>query len=185
MRSRARAKPLDAVRQFADLPLQPFERRRAQRGRSEEIAHFFRLPPDALERLGVDRGRRQVIDLGADRADLALEPSSHGLQVMRFQRRAEFGGHRLERSEHRFAVTAFTQHLHPLHEVVDGALKRDNRVARRKIGETLAHGADLGAHGVEVDGGGALIGSLAAHIVELERQGSNVVDQQLRERRGS
>ena len=38
---------------------------------------------------------------------------------------------------------------------------------------------------LEVDGGGALIGSLAAHIVELERQGSNVVDQQLRERRRS
>ena len=158
MRGGARAKPLDAVRQFADLPLQPFKRRRAQRGRSQEIAHFFRLPADALERLRLYRGRRKAIDLAADRADLALEPSSHGLRVMRFQRSAEFGGHRLERSEHQFAVTAFTQHLDPLHEVADGALKRDNRVARRKIGETVAHGADLGAHGVEVDGGGALIG---------------------------
>ena len=43
------AEPLDAVSQFADLALQPLKRRRAQRGRSEEIAHFFRLPPDAVQ----------------------------------------------------------------------------------------------------------------------------------------
>ncbi len=43
VRSGACAEPLDAVSQFADLTLQPLERRRAQRSRSEEIAHFFHL----------------------------------------------------------------------------------------------------------------------------------------------
>ncbi len=80
-------------------------------------------------------------------------------------------------------MTALTQRLYPLHEIADGALERDHRVAWRKIGEAPAHGFDFGAHGAEVDDRGARIGSLAAHIVELERQGSNVVEQQLRERR--
>ena len=31
-------------------------------------------------------------------------------------------------------MTALTQHLHPLHEIADGALEGDNRIARRKVG---------------------------------------------------
>ena len=81
-------------------------------------------------------------------------------------------------------MTALTQHLDPLHEIADGAFERDDRVARRKIGEAPAHGFDFGAHGAEVDRG-ALIGSLAAHIIELKRQGPNVVEQRLRERDAS
>ena len=82
--SGARAEPLDAVSQFADLALQPFERGRAQRSRSEEIAHFFRLPPDAFKRLRLYRRRREAIDLAADRANLAFEPGGRRLRVMRF-----------------------------------------------------------------------------------------------------
>ena len=182
MRSRTRAEPLDAISQFADLPLQPFERRGAQGGRGEEIAHFFRLLSDAFIRLRLDCRRREAVDLAADRADLALEPGGRGLRVMRLHHRVEFRGHRLERREHRFAVAALTQHLNPLHEIANRALERDHRVARRKIGEALAHGVDLGAHGAEVDGGGARFGSLAPHVVELAAKGSNVVEQQLRER---
>ena len=139
VRSGARAEPLDPVSQFADLPLQPFQRRRAQRRGSKEIAHFFRLLADALKCFGIDRRRREAVDLAADRADLAFERRGRRLRIMRFQRRAEFGGHRLERSEHRFAVTALAQHLDALREIADGALERDNCVARRKIGEALAH----------------------------------------------
>ncbi len=186
VRSGTRAEPLDAIGQFADLPLQPFERRRAQRGRGEEIAHFLRLPPDGFKRLRVLIAVAARLSILPPIARISRSsPGGRRLRIMRLQRRAEFGGHRLERSEHRFAVTALTQHLHPLHEVADGALERDHRVARRKIGEAPAHGVDLGAHGAEVDGGGALIGSLAAHVIKLERQGSNVVEQQLRERRRS
>ena len=102
---------------------------------------------------------------------------------MRFQRRAEFRGHRLERSEHRFAVTALTQHLDALHEIADRALERDDGVARRKIGEAPVHRRDLGAHRAEVDRRGARLGALAAHVVELAAERSNVIEQQLRERR--
>ena len=77
-------------------------------------------------------------------------------------------------------MTALAQHLDPLHKIADGAFERDDRVARRKIGEAPAHGFDFGAHGAEFDDRGARIGSLAAHIIELKRQGSNVVEQQLR-----
>ena len=82
--SGTRAKPLDAVGQFADLALQPFERRRAQRGRREEIAHFLRLPANGFKRLGLDRRRRKAVDLAADRANLAFEPRGRRLRVMRF-----------------------------------------------------------------------------------------------------
>ena len=54
-------------------------------------------------------------------------------------------------------------------------------VARRKIGETPAHGLDFGAHGAKIDRG-ARIGPLAAHVIELERQRSNIVEQRLGER---
>ena len=183
MRSGARAKPLDAVGQLPDLPLQPFERRRAQRGGSQEIAHLLGLLADALESFRIDRRRREAVDPAADRADLAFEPDRRRLRVMRFQRRAEFRGHRLERSEHRFAVTALTQHLDALHEIADGALERDDGVARRKIGEAPVHRRDLGAHRAEVDRRGARLGALAAHVVELAAESPNVIEQQLRERR--
>ncbi len=78
------AELLDAVSQFADLALQPLKRRRAQRSRSEEVAHFFRLPPDQFKGFRLDSRRREVVDLGADRADLALEASNRRLRVMRF-----------------------------------------------------------------------------------------------------
>ena len=128
MRSWTRAEPLDPVSQFADLSLQPLKRRRAQRGGGEEIAHFLRLPADAFKRLRIYRRGRESVDLAADRADLAFEPGDCRLRIMRLQRRAEFRGHRLEWSEHRFAVTALTQHLDPLHEIADGALERDDCV---------------------------------------------------------
>ncbi len=147
------AKPLDAIGQVPDLPLQPFERRRAQRGRGEEIARLLGLPPDALEALGIDRRRRKAVDLAADRANLAFEPGGRRLRVMRLHRGAEFRGHRLERSEHRFAVPALAQHLHPLDQIADRALERDDGVARRKVGKALSHGVDLGAQGGKVDGG--------------------------------
>ncbi len=79
-------------------------------------------------------------------------------------------------------MTALAQHLDPLHEIADCAFERQHRVARRKIGQAPAHGFDFGAHGPEGDRS-ARIGSLAADIIELKRQGSNVLDQQLRERR--
>ena len=79
-------------------------------------------------------------------------------------------------------MTALTQRLHPLHEIANGALEGDDRVARRKIGEAPAHGVDLGAHGAKI-GRDTRIGSLAARLVELERERPNVVEQQLRERR--
>ena len=185
MRSGARAKPLDAVGQLPDLPLQPLQRRRAQRRGSQEIAHLLGLLADALESFGIDRRGRKAVDPAADRADLAFEPDRRRLRVMRFQRRAEFRGHRLERSEHRFAVTAPPQHLDALHEIADGALERDHGVARRKISEAPVHRRDFGAHGAEVDRRGARLGALAAHVVELAAEGANVIEQQLRElRRG-
>ena len=139
----------DAVGEFADLPLHPLERRGAQSGGSEEVAHFLRLPPDALERLGFDRRRGEAVDLAADGADLAFEPGGDRLRVVRLQRRAQFGRHRLERSQQRFAVAVLTHHLDPPHEVADRALERDHRIARRKVGEALAHGRDLGPHGAQ------------------------------------
>ena len=80
-------------------------------------------------------------------------------------------------------MTALAQHLYPLNKVADGAFERDDCVARRKISQASAHGFDFGAHRVDVDRS-ARIGSLAAHVIELNRQGPNVVEQQLRERRG-
>ena len=152
------AELLDAVGEFADPPLHPLERRSARGGRGEEVAHFLRLPPDALECLGLDRRRREAVDLAADGADLAFEPGGDRLRVVGLQRRAQFGGHRLERSEQRFALAGLTHHLDPLHEIADRALERDHRVARRKVGEALAHRGDLGPHGAEIDGAAARIG---------------------------
>lgn len=74
---------LDAVGEFADPPFHPLERRGAQSGGSEEVAHLLRLPPDALERLGFDRHRRKAVDLAGDDADLAFEPGGDGLRVVR------------------------------------------------------------------------------------------------------
>ena len=70
------AEPLDAVRQFADLALQPFKRRCAQRSRSEEIAHFFRLPPDQFKRFRLYRRRREAVDLAADRPISRSSPAA-------------------------------------------------------------------------------------------------------------
>ena len=140
-------KSLDAVRQLADLALQPFKRRRAQSSRGEEIAHFLGLPAYAFKGLRLYRCRSKAIDLDADRPNLAFEPGSRRLRVMRFQRRVELGGHRLSRNQHRFAMTALTHHFDPLHEIADGAFKRDDRVARREIGEAPPHGLHFGAHG--------------------------------------
>ena len=182
VRNGACAESLDAIGELADLPLEPLERRRAQRGASEQIAHLFGLLADAFERLGLDRRRREAVDLGADCANLALKPGRRRLRVMRLHRRAELGRHRLERSEHRFAVAALPQRLDPLDKIADRAFERDDGVARRKIGEALAHGVDLGAHCAHVDGGGKRFGSLAPHVVELHGESANVVEQQTRER---
>ena len=78
-------------------------------------------------------------------------------------------------------MTALAQHFYPLHEVANGALERDDCVARRKVGQTSAHSFDFRAHGAEIDRS-ARIGSLAAHVIELKPQSPNVVEQQLRER---
>ena len=83
VRSGTCAEPLDAVSQFADLALQPLKRRRAQRSRGEEIAHFFRLPPDEFKRFRLYRRRREAVDLAADRPNLAFEPGNRRLRVMR------------------------------------------------------------------------------------------------------
>ena len=83
MGSGARAEPFDAISEFPDLALQPFKRRCAQRCRSEEIAHFFRLPPDAFKRFGLYRRRREAVDLVPDRPNLAFEPGGRRLRVMR------------------------------------------------------------------------------------------------------
>ena len=183
VRSGVGGEPLDPVSQFADLALQSLKRRRAQRCGGEEIAHFFRLPADALKCLRLYRRRREAVDLAADRADLAFERRGCRLRVMSLQRSTKFGSHRFKRSEHRFAVTALPQHLHTLREVADRALDRNDRIAWGQLSEALAHCVDLSAHGAEVDGGIPLIGALAPHIVKLAAEGSNVVEQQLRERR--
>ena len=152
MRRGTCAELLDAIGELADPPLHPLERRGAQSGGSEEVAHFLRLPPDVFERLRLDRRRREAVDLAADGAELAFELGGDRLRIVHLQGRPQFGRHRLERSRQRFAMAVLTHPLDALHEVADRALERDHRIARRKVGEAPAHRRDLGPHGVEIDG---------------------------------
>ena len=99
------------------------------------------------------------------------------------QRRAQFGRHRLERSEQRFAGAVLAHHFDALHEVADRAFERDHRIARRKVGEALAHCRDLGPHGAEIDSRAGRIALLAPEVVKREREGANVVAQRFRQRR--
>ena len=172
---------LDAVGELADPPLHPLERRSAQGGRGEEVAHFLGLPPDALECFRLDRRRGEAVDLAADGVDLTFEPGGGRLRVMGLERRAQFGGRRLERREQRFALADVTRHVDPRYEIADRAFERDHRVARRKVGEALAHGGDFGAHGADFDGAAPRIGFSPRHVVKLEGESANVVAQRLRQ----
>jgi hypothetical protein len=75
-------------------------------------------------------------------------------------------------------MTALAQHLDPLNKIADRAFERDDSVAWRKISKAPAHGFDFSAHRAEFDRG-AWIGSLAAHTIELEGKGPEVVERQL------
>ena len=178
---------VDAVGEFADSAFHPLERRGARSGGSKEVAHLLRLPPDALEGLGFDRRRSEAVDLAADGADLAFEPDGDRLRVVRLQRQTQLGRHRLERRKQRFGMAGLTRHLDPLHEVPDRALERDHRIARREVGEALAHSRDLGPHGAKIDRRAARLALLAPEVVELEREGSNIVANGFRQlrRRGA
>ena len=182
MRRRTCGQSIHAIGEFADLTLQPLDWRRTHGRRGEQVADLLGLPTNALELVRVDRGLREAVDLPANRADLALKPSGDRLWVMRLQSRAQFGRHGVQRGEQRFALTAFAQHCDPLRQIADRALERDDRIARREVGETSRHRGDLDAHGVDLRGADARTGLFAPQVVEPADENPKFLDQRRRSR---
>ena len=162
MGRRTGAQSLHPVSEFADLPLQSFDRRGAHSRRGKEVAHFFRLEPDPLEGLGIDRALDKAIDLAANGADFAFKSGGCHLRIVRLQSRAQFGRHCVERAKERFPVSSLPQHFDALGQIPDGAFEPNDCVSRRQVGQTAGNSGDLNAQGGDVDGVDALIRSTQA-----------------------
>ena len=178
------AKPLDAVREIADLLFQPFDRHRPRRGRGQKVADFFGLRADALERRGIDDALGDGVDFGVDRANLALEPLHGGLRIVRAQSVPDLRDQRLERRDERVARAAVAHRRDALAQIAHRAFERDDGVARRQIGEAARHRRELGAQSLHVDGRlRALFALFAAHLVEARLRASDLVAQRVDQRR--
>ena len=121
------------------------------RGGGEQIAHFFGLGANALEGGGIDDALGDRVDLGAKRAQLALEPGDGGVRVMGAQRLARLGDQRGQR----VARAAVAKRGDAFAEIAHRAFERDDRVARREIGEAARHRRQLAAQRLDVDAAGA------------------------------
>ena len=183
---RTRRQPLDAVREIADLLFQPFDRHRPHGGRGQEVAHFLGLRADALERRGIDDALGDGVDLGVDRANLALEPLHRRLRIVGAQRVPDLTDQRLERRDERFARAIVAHRSDAFAQIAHRAFERDDGVARRKIGEAARHRRELGAQPLRVGGGPrALFALFAAHLVEAQAQGHDLIAQRLDRRRAA
>ena len=163
LRRRAGGEPVDPVGKLADLPFEPLDRHRPRRGGGEQVAHFFGLGADALESGGIDDALGDRVDLGAQRAQLALEPGDGGMGIMGAQGLARFDDQRGQR----VARAAVAERGDALAQIAHRALERDDRVAGGEIGETARHRRQLAAHRLHVGRGGRrLFGLLAAHLFQ-------------------
>ena len=163
LRRRAGGKPVDPVGEFADLPFEPLDRHRPRRGGGEQVAHFFGLGADALESGGIDDALGDRVDLGAERAQLALEPGDGGMGIMGAQGLARFDDQRGQS----VARAAVAERGDALAQIAHRALERDDRVAGGEIGEAARHRRQLAAHRLHVGRGGRrLFGLLAAHLFQ-------------------
>ena len=163
LRRRAGGEPVDPVGKLADLPFEPLDRHRPRRGGGEQVAHFFGLGADALESGGIDDALGDRVDLGAQRAQLALEPGDGGMGIMGAQGLARFDDQRGQS----VARAAVAERGDALAQIAHRALERDDRVAGSEIGETARHRRQLAAHRLHVGRGGRrLFGLLAAHLFQ-------------------
>ena len=186
VRRRTRRQPVDAVGEVADLLFQPFDRHRPRGGRGQQVADFFGLRADALERRGIDDALGDGVDLGVDRANLALEPLHGGLRIVRAQSVPDLNDQRLERRDERLARAIVAHRRDAFAQIAHRAFQRDDGVARREIGEAARHRRELGAEPLNVDGRlRALFALFAAHLVEAQVQRRDLVAQRVGRRRAA
>ncbi len=156
-------KTVDAVGEVADLALKPFDRHRTRGGGGEQIAHFLGLGADALEGGGIDDALGDRVDLGAERAQLALETGDRDMRIVRAQGVARFGDQRGQR----LARAVVAQRGDALAEIAHRAFERDDRVARREIDQAARHRGEFAAQGLNVGRGGSrLLGLFATNPFE-------------------
>ena len=176
LRRRAGGETVDPVGEFADLLFEPLDRHRPRRGGGEQVAHFFGLGADALESGGIDDALGDRVDLGAERAQLALEPGDGGVGIMGAQGLARFDDQRGQR----VARAAVAERGDAIAQIAHRALERDDRVARREIDEAARHRRQLAAQGLHVGRGRRrLLGLLAAHLFEPRGERGDLFAQRL------
>ena len=93
------SQPFDPVSEIANLALQPFDRRRAGGRCNEQVAHLLCLQSNSLESLRIDRCVGQGVDLAAEGAYFNFQSGGDRSRIVRLERRAKFGRHRLQRRE--------------------------------------------------------------------------------------
>ena len=166
LRRRAAGEPIDPVGKFAHLLFEPIDRHRTRRCGGEQVTHLFGLNANALEHGGIDDAFGDHIDLGADGANLALQPDDGALWIVGAQRFAQFG----DQTGQRVAGAAVAQSRDAFAKIAHRAFKRDDGVARRKIGEAARHRRQFRAQRLDVLGaGGGLFALLAMHFFEPGR----------------
>ncbi len=164
-----RTAAIDALGELRHLPLDPLHRQRPCQSRRQKIADLQRLVLDILEGGGIDPRPTEIVELGAEPFQLAVEPFDRRAGINLDQRIPELADELFERLQHRVLDAFGARGFNLLHETPDRLLERGDRAARSEIAERCRHVADFRPQFVKVANGrfGVTRGLLAPHVVEF------------------